>query len=190
MFRHMLLSLAGTSVLAAVAVPASSQDLRLGISAGAYDPGGADFGDTAAGPGFDAVALVSLSPRFELGGGAQWNAHGVSFSTSDWNVVSLFVEPRIRLGADDANLQPFVAGRLGWMKKSLDVGGRTRSASGVGVGGLAGLGYQATPTIAFELAATAYYLSFGDLEQGGAMRANSSSSGSALGLRMGLVLTP
>ena len=190
MFRHMLLSLSGISVLAAVAVPASSQDLRLSISAGAYNPGGADFEDTASGPGFDAVALASLSPRFELGAGAQWNAHGVSFSTDDWDVISLFVEPRIRLGLEDANLQPFVAGRLGWMRKSLNVRGRDRSANGVGLGGLAGLGYQATPTIAFELAVTAYYLSFGDLDEEGVMRANSSSSGNTLGLRLGLVLTP
>lgn len=190
MFRHMLLSLAGISVLAVVAVPASSQDLRLSISAGAYDPGGADFEDTAAGPGFDAVALASLSPRFELGAGAQWNAHGVSFSTDNWDVISLFVEPRIRLGVEDANLRPFVAGRLGWMRKSLDVRGRNRSANGVGLGGLAGLGYQATPTIAFELAATAYYLSFGDLDEAGVTSSNSSSSGNALGLRLGLVLTP
>ncbi len=190
MLRHMLLSLVGVSVLAAVAVPASSQDVRLNISAGVYSPGGADFDDTDAGPGFDAVALFSLSPRLELGAGAQWNSHGVKFSRDSYDVISLFAEPRIALGAEDASLQPFVGARLGWVRKSIDVGVRSRSANGVGLGGLAGLGYQATSTIAFELAATAYYLSFRDFIEDGTKRANSSSSGNALGLRLALVLTP
>ena len=103
--------------------------------------------------------------------------------------VSFFAEPRLELGTEDASLRPFVAGRLGWARKTIDLPVGSHTANGIGAGGLAGLGYQVSFTLAIEAAVTAYYLSFGDFDQQGQTLANSSSSGNALGLRLALVLS-
>ncbi len=190
MLRHTLLSLATLSPILFLAAPVSSQDVQLSIAAGWYSPGGDDFKDTDPGPGFDAVALFSVAPRFRVGGGVQWNVHDVDFSTDNYNVISLFAEPRVELGGEAARLQPFLAGRLAWVRKTIDVTAGSRTANGIGVGAMAGLGYQVSSTLALEAAVTAYYLSFGDFKLEGQTLANSDSSGNALGLRVALVLSP
>ncbi len=190
MFRPTLLSLAALSTILFLAAPASSQDVQLSIAAGWYNPGGDDFDDTDPGPGFDAVALFSVAPRFRVGGGVQWNVHDVDFSTDNYQVISLFAEPRLELAAPTNDLRPFLAGRVGWVRKTIDVTAGSRTANGIGVGGLAGLGYQVSSTLALEAAVTAYYLSFGDFELEGQTLANTDSTRNVLGLRLALVLSP
>ena len=190
MCRHMLLSLAALSTILFLAVPVSSQDVQLSIAAGWYNPGGNDFKGTDPGPRFDAVALFSVAPRFRVGGGVQWNVHDVDSSTDDYNVISVFAEPRLELAAPTNDLRPFLAGRVGWARKGIDLTAGSRTANGIGVGGLAGFGYQVSPTVALEAAVTAYYLSFGDFDLEGQTLANTDSTGNALGLRLALVLSP
>ena len=167
------------------AADASGQRHQVSFGAGWYDPGGDDFQETESGHGLDVVVRFAAGERLRLGVGVQWNSHDVGFTDDDWDVVGVFVEPSLDLTAPGV-AQPFVAGRIGWLRQSITAPSGDRSGTGVGVGGFVGLRLSLGGRLSLEGAVPIYYLSFGDVEIDGTERPDSDSSGRALGLRVAL----
>ena len=179
-------AIAVAASLAAATTPLVAQDVQLSVAGGWYNPGGEDFDDTDAGAGYDAVVRFGLSDRLQLGFGTQWNIHGVGFTDDRYDVVSVFAEPRLSLSDASGSAIPFVAGRIAWARQSIRIGSVSRAATGLGLGGLAGVAFPLSSAVELETAVTAYYLSFSDFDVAGTTLAGSESSGNAFGLRVAL----
>lgn len=165
--------------------PAAAQ-VTVSAGGGWYLPGGEDFDDTEGGAGYHAsVGLPLGDGPLELGVGGQWSTHEVGFSSDDYDVVAAYVEPRLWLGPERV-LHPYLAGRLAWVRQSIDVEGVGRHADGVG--GLAELGVAVGlgPSVAVEGGLSVGVLSFGDFETDANRFEDSDSSGRVVGLRLGL----
>ena len=180
-----LMAIAVTTGLGSV-TPLAAQGVQFSIAGGWYNPGGENFDGTDAGAGYDAVVRFGVADRFQLGVGTQWNMHGVSFTDDQYDVVSVFAEPRLALSDASGSVIPFLAGRIGWTRQSIRIGTASRAAAGIAVGGLAGAAFPLGSGVELETAVTAYYLSFGDFDVDGTTLADSESSGNAVGLRVAL----
>lgn len=180
------LSLAGATLPAA---PVGAQEISVSLGGGWYQPGGEDFDDTDGGPGVHGAVGFGLTESLELGLGAQWSRHAVDFSSDDYDVIAVYAEPRLYLGAGGP-LRPFVAGRLAWVRQGIAVEGVDRNADGFGgaaeVGAALGLG----SSVALEGGASLALLSFGDFQTDRNTLDGTDSSGRALGFRLGLRVWP
>lgn len=164
---------------------AAQQQHHLSVGAGWYNPGGDDFRETESGPGLDIGVRFAAGERLYLALGSQWNSHGVDFSDDDWNVLAIFVEPSLVL-ATGAAVEPFIAGRVGWLRQSITALSGRRTANGVGFGGFVGLRVPVASRLAVEVAVPFYRVSFGNVEVDGVERPDSDSSGRAFGIRVAL----
>ncbi len=164
---------------------AAAQQRHISVGAGWYNPGGDDFRETESGPGLDIGVRFAVAERVYLAFGSQWNFHGVDFSDDDWNVLAVFVEPSVVL-LPGAGVEPFIAGRVAWLRQSITAPSGHRTGNGVGFGGFLGLRIPIANRLAVEVAAPLYAVSFGDVEVDGVERADSDSSGRAFGIRLAL----
>jgi len=162
---------------------ASAQNHHLSVGGGWYNPGGDDFAETDSGPGLDVAVRFAAGERLYLAVGSQWNSNGVEFSDGDWNVLAIFVEPSLVVAAGAA-VEPFIAGRVGWLRQSITAPSGRRTGNGVGFGGFVGLRVPVAKRLSVELAAPFYGVSFGDVEVDGVERADSDSSGRVFGIRI------
>lgn len=180
-----LLSMAAALSISLFAGNASAQNHHLSVGGGWYNPGGDDFAETDSGPGLDVAVRFAAGERLYLAVGSQWNSNGVEFSDGDWNVLAIFVEPSLVL-AVGAAVEPFIAGRVGWLRQSITAPSGRRTGNGVGFGGFVGLRVPVAKRLSVELAAPFYGVSFGDVEVDGVERPDSDSSGRVSGIRIAL----
>ncbi len=164
---------------------AAAQQHHVSLGAGWYNPGGDDFRETDSGPGLDIAVRFAAGERLYLALGGQWNSNGVDFSDDDWNVLAIFVEPSLVFGFGTP-VEPFIAGRVGWLRQSITAPSGRRTANGVGFGGFVGLRLPVVSRLAVEVAAPFYHVSFGDVEVDGVERPGSDSSGRVFGFRIAL----
>ena len=185
------LTLAALTLLALLLLPAAGQgqELRLGLGGGWYQPGGDDFDDTDGGIGYHGAVGLALTESVELDLGAQWSRHGVTFSTDDYDVVAVYVEPRLFL-AEGGAVRPYVSGRLAWVRQSIDVEDVGRSSNGLGGAGELGVAVGLGPSVDLEGGLSLGFLSFGDFETDAGTLEDTDSSGRALGVRVGLRIRP
>ncbi|GMR13396.1 MAG: hypothetical protein BMS9Abin29_1605 [Gemmatimonadota bacterium] len=183
--RLALLTMGAALGISLFAGNASAQQHHLSVGAGWYNPGGGDFGETDSGPGLDVAVRFAVGQRLYLAFGRQWNSNGVEFTDDDWNVVAIFFEPSLVL-ATGAAVEPFLAGRVGWLRQSITTSSGRRTGNGVGFGGFVGLRVPVASRLSVELVAPFYGVSFGDVEVDGVERPNSDSSGRVFGIRIAL----
>lgn len=160
---------------------AQAVDLSLGL--GWYNPGGDDFENTDSGIGIDGAVHMSVSERLRLGAGVQWNQNAVPFSSDDWSVWSVFVEPQLELNSS-GGATPFVALRAAWMRQAVDVTAGERTANGFGGGALVGVRVPLAPSVSIAVAAPIYSVWFGDYSVDGTANPETDSSGQIVGLRV------
>ncbi len=176
---------AALAVALATAAPAGAQ-LAVSAGGGWYLPGGADFDDTDGGAGYHATVSVPLGDGpLEMGVGGQWSRHAVGFSTDDYDVLAAYVEPRVWLGPGSP-VHPYLAGRLAWVRQSIDVAGVGRHSDGVGALAELGVAVGVGPSVAVEGGLSLGLLSFGDFETDEGTLRGTDSSGRVVGLRLGL----
>jgi hypothetical protein len=128
--------------LAATEIRAQVGRIGVEASGGYHVLGGDDFDGFDNAFGFEAIGSYAFPSGLELGVGAGIASHDVdgSIATSA-DVVGIFGEGRYRFGfpaPTTPHLHPFVAGRLGWSRISLEVSGETDDPAGSGL--LLGLG--------------------------------------------------
>lgn len=189
--RRPLAALTAAAALALVLLPAAAgaQEVRFGLGAGWYQPGGDDFDDTDGGLGYHGSVGLALTESVELDLGAQWSRHDVTFSTDDYDVVALYAEPRLFLG-DSGPLRPYLSGRLAWVRQSIAVEGVSRHSTGVGGAGELGVAVALGPSVDLEGGLSLGFLSFGDFETDAGTLQDTDSSGRAVGVRVGLRVRP
>ncbi len=183
--RAALLTMGGALGISLFAGNAAAQQHHLSVGAGWYNPGGDDFRETDSGPGLDIAVRFAAGERLYLALGSQWSSNGVEFSDDDWNVLAIFVEPSL-VFATGGPVEPFIAGRVGWLRQSITAPSGRRTANGVGFGGFVGLRLPVVSRLAVEVAAPIYRVSFGDVEVDGVDRPDSDSSGRVFGIRVAL----
>jgi Outer membrane protein beta-barrel domain len=168
-------------------IPTAAQAVALSLGTGWYDPGGDDFANTDGGIGIDAAVHLAFSERIRLGAGVQSNRHGVPFSSDDWSVWSVFLEPQLELTTGEG-VTPFVAVRAAWMRQAIDVTGGERTANGVGGGALVGVRFPVASRVGIAVSAPIYTLWFGDYSVDGTVNPDTASSGQTVGLRVSVEL--
>ena len=183
--RLALLTMGAALAISLFAEDSAAQRHHMSVGAGWYNPGGADFRETESGPGLDIGVRLAAGERLYLAFGGQWNSNGVDFSDDDWTVLAIFVEPSLVL-ATGAAVEPFIAGRVGWLKQSITAPSGHRTGNGVGFGGFVGLRIPFAGRLAVEVAAPFYRVSFGDVEVDSVERPDSDSSGRVFGIRVAL----
>jgi hypothetical protein len=176
---------AAAAFLSAPAV-SMGQSVELSLGSGWVNPGGEDFADTDAGPGFDLIVRKGAGDSFSLGLGGTWSMHAVDFTDDKYDIVGVFIEPRVLGGSEESGVRPFLAGRLAWMRESIREGTQSRAAVGVGGGLLAGFVVPLSDQVSLEGSAGGYLLSFGDFKADGAALDRSGGSGNALALRVAI----
>ncbi len=183
--RATVAALAAAAFLLAPAVLVG-QNVELSLASGWVAPGGDDFADTDAGPGFDLVLRRRMGDSFSLGLGGAWSMHAVDFTEDKYDIVGVFLEPRLLGGSEESSIRPFLAGRLAWMRESIREGTQSRAAVGVGGGLLVGVLVPLSDQVSLEGSAGGYLLSFGDFKADGVALDRSGGSGNALALRVAI----
>lgn len=168
---------------------ARAQGVELGVAAGWYVPGGADFDDTDAGPGTVGSVRWRGSGPLSVGVGGHWSTHSVDFTDDRYDIVGAFVEPRWQGGSMGLG-QPFVGVRLAWMRESIRIGPMSRAASGFAAGGVAGVQLPVSSRVSMEAAVGGALLRFGDFTADGRTLEGTDSSGRAWSLTVGLLVRP
>lgn len=181
--RATVAALAAAAFLIAPAVLVG-QSVELTLGSGWVNPGGEDFADTDAGPGLDLVLRRGMGASFSLGLGGTWSMHAVDFTDDKYDIVGVFVEPRVLAGSEESSVRPFLAGRLAWMRESIREGTKSRAAVGVGGGLLAGIMVPLSDRVSIEGSAGGYLLSFGDFKADGVALDRSGGSGNAWAVRV------
>lgn len=170
-----------------------SQGPPAGVSitgaAGFHTLTGDDFEDTDAGVGVQGVLRYTTVGGFSIGGGVQYNIHGVDGFDENFNVLGIYVEPRYIARLQASGVAPFIGGRVAWVKESMSVPGATVKATGYGLGGIGGILFQLAPQVDLETAVTFTTLQFGDASINNVTVDGTDSSGSSLGLQLGLVIS-
>ena len=149
---------------------------------------GDDFSGTDAGFGFQLFGRYATPGGFGIGGGFQLNFHNDDFLGETINVLGIYAEPRYTFRSGGSDMAPFVGARLYYFRESVSVGGVDLSATGFGIGALAGIVFQVSPKVGIEPGITFTTISFGDLKADGTTIADSDASGTSLGIQLGIVI--
>jgi hypothetical protein len=160
-----------------------------GGNLGYYTLSGDDFEGIDSGLGFEGNVRYSWLSGFQILGGVHYASHGIDGLDENINVLSIFVEPRYVFAIGSPTLSPFVGGRAGWVRQSLDIEGIDASADGVAFGGSGGLLFQVAPQVAIETSVMFAAVSFGDIEVEGESVDGTDSSGTTLALQGGIVIS-
>ena len=150
-FRSLALAIAlGTVTIAPDARAQSRQpwSLQGSVLYTAQDLGGS--AGTIGGVGVEAQ-LRRTFPRWSLGGGVQYSTH--SSGPDDLSLTGFFVEPRLIIPVPAGPFAPYLAGRLAFLRGSLDAGAvdGSGSSSGLAFGAGAGLIYGLTQRVNFDI---------------------------------------
>jgi hypothetical protein len=168
-------------------IPAAAQ-VSLGV-AGAYaDPNGSDFDGTNAGYGVQGQVRFPLGPSFSLGIGGQWTSHGIQGISENWSVVGAFAEPRYMFSTSSTQLKPYLTGSVFYLHESVSSGSDKVSANGFFFGGGAGVLIHAGKSASVDLSGFFGPINFGDFTFNGSKIGGSSTSGTGLEIRAGLLL--
>ncbi|HXI19881.1 MAG TPA: hypothetical protein VNH46_02275 [Gemmatimonadales bacterium] len=148
---------------------------------------GSDFDGTDAGFGLDGQVRFPLASSFTLGLGGQFTSHGLQGLSDNLKVLGIFAEPRLMF-ATPGSLKPYLAARGGYLHESVSSGGSSASASGWYAGGGGGLLIAVGPMVSVDLGALFSTASFGDFSVNGTSVANTSTSGTVLSVRGGILV--
>lgn len=173
-------------LLLGVTTPGAAQ-ASLGISGVYADPNGSDFDGTNAGYGFQGQVRFPLGATLSLGLGGQWTSHGLQGISENASLVGGFAEPRFAFSTKSTQLKPYLTGAVFYLHESISSGGNTASANGFFFGGGAGVLISAGHTTSVDLSAFFGPLSFGDVKVNGSTFSGSSTSGTGLEIRAGLL---
>ena len=188
---------AALAAAALCAAPATAQmaggnaggkgSISVGVAGGYYSLGGEDFNTTDAGFGGEASLRYGVNRNIELKAGVGISSHDDSSINESIKGLSVSVEPRYMISmAGTPKLTPFIGGRVQWARESATVGGIDLSGNGFGFGVVGGFQYLASPQLGIEASVLLVSQSFGEVKYGGQV-VNSSTSGTVLGLQVGLV---
>jgi opacity protein-like surface antigen len=116
---------------------------------------------TIGGVGVEAQ-LRRTMPKWSLGAGVQYSTH--SSGPDDLSLTGFFVEPRFVIPVTGP-LNPYLAGRLAFLRGSLDAGGLegSGSSSGLAFGAGAGVIYGLTRRVNFDLGGAVLRQSLGNI---------------------------
>lgn len=145
--------------------PGSRYDLTLGATYGTVE--GDDFERSREGVGGILAVRRSLGGSLSVGVGGHYRSHDFEFLDSRLKLLGVYVSPRLDLPAGGLPFTPFVGGRAGFARWSLDATVDRRSASfsaaGFEAGATAGARVPVRGPIALELRGVASALEFGNL---------------------------
>lgn len=175
--------LAGVCTVAARPAPAQ---VGFGVAGLYVSLKGSDFDGTDAGIGVDGQVRFSVAGNGSLGIGGQYTSHGLQGISDNLKVIGVFGEPRYYLGVP-GGLKPYLMGRAAYLHESLSSGGIDASANGYLLGGGAGMLLSAGPALHVDLTVLFTGVSFGDATIDGTKVPDSSSHGSAIALRIGVL---
>jgi hypothetical protein len=182
---HGVVAVILAGVFVAAAQPARAQ-IGFGVAGLYASLNGSDFDGTDAGIGVDGQVRFSIGGSGSLGIGGQYTRHGIQGISDNLKVLGVFGEPRYYFSVP-GSLKPYLAGRAGYLRESISSGGIDASANGYLVGGGAGLLVNAAPLLHLDLTVLFIGVSFGDTTIDGTKVPDSSSHGSALALRIGVL---
>lgn len=162
----------------------------LGGSAGFFTLSGDDFEGTDSGAGFNAFLRYTAPSGISFTAGVQFNSHDINQVENNLGVIGVVLDPRyyFRLPGTPS-LAPFLGLRAAWVRQSVEILGSDVAAKGWAFGGIGGLLFQLAPQFALETSVSFTGLWFGDFEVDGGNRPNTDTSGSALGIIAGIVIS-
>lgn len=166
---------------------AAQQRFEFGLGGGYYTLSGDDFEGTDAGMGLDAVGRIVWPSGLGVGLSLQRNTHSADFVDDDITVLGILGDVRYAFSPQGTNVRPYVGGRFGWVKESAEVLGDDAEASGWMFGAVGGVMFALSTAVTFDASVGLYQVSFGDGEIDGETIPDSDTSGSSLGLRLGLI---
>ena len=116
---------------------------------------------TIGGIGFEAQARRTF-PKWSLGAGVQYSMH--SSGPDDLSLTGFFVEPRFVIPVTGP-LNPYLAGRLAFLRGSLDAGALegSGSSSGLAIGAGAGVIYGLTRRVNLDVGGAMLHQSLGNI---------------------------
>jgi len=182
-----LQALAMVLILGASTIPCAAQ-VSLGINAVYADPNGSDFDGTNAGYGLQGQVRFPLGSSFSVGFGGQWTSHGLQGLSENLSVVGGFAEPRYTFTTKSAQLKPYLTGAVFYLHESVSSGGNSATANGFFFGGGGGVLIPAGATLSVDLSAFFGPLNFGDAKVNGSTFSGSSTSGTGLEIRAGILV--
>jgi hypothetical protein len=174
-------------VLGVEARPVVAQ-VSIGISGVYADPNGSDFDGTNAGYGLQGQIRFPLGSSFSLGLGGQWTSHGIQGISENLSVVGAVAEPRYSFSTSSTQFKPYLTGSVSYVHESLSSGGNSGSANGFFFGGGAGVLIHAGNSVNVDLSGFIGPLNFGDVTVNGTKISGSSTSGTGLEFRAGVLL--
>lgn len=174
-------------VCGSVALPA--QKVSVGGSLAYATLNGDDYAGVNAGLGFDAQARYHISKAFSIGGGFQYTSHGIENQSADFHVTGFFADARYAFSpVSTPRVSPYLGARVAATHWSVSASGAEGSASGTALGPVGGLLIRIGTALQLDLGLAYLSLHFGDGKLNGTTQPNSSTSGSALAMRAGLLM--
>jgi hypothetical protein len=186
------LAVAAIAVLLGSTTAMAQSKISLGASGGYFSLSGDDYENTDAGFGFQGDVRFMASPNISVLAGFGYNMNSETDPTGgpdvDVNTIRILLQPRYMFRLTNSQLTPWVGGHVEWHQASADVSGSDVSANGFGFGGAGGVTWWASPTIGIEASVLFQSISFGDAEVDGQTVSGTDTSGTSLGIQVGVVI--
>lgn len=158
--------------------------------AGYHGLGGDDFEGIDPGFGFDGTARYLMASGLALGAGAGYSVHSLDGFSEDLGLLDVYGEIRYTFPTSNSNVEPFLGGRAGYSRISIDVEengvGVTAEADGFSGSGVGGVEIWVSPQVAVELSGQAGFMSLSEIEAAGFTALGTESNGFRYGLDIGL----
>jgi hypothetical protein len=122
----------------------------VGMSVGLDRFGGSANSPIGSGLGFDGSLRYGTSLGFQLNAGLRVSNHGIAQSRQSYRVSSLYLEPRFTILTISETFAPFVGGRVSLLRETASEATAELTASGRGLGGVAGLLIRLSRQVALE----------------------------------------
>lgn len=165
-----------TMVLVATPAVAQPTGFGMGFSGGLVDIGGGDLSEIQVGPAVELALRYRLTNGLSFGFGTElaWPGSDVdeviTTSLTDFQFITVFVEPRYNFAQSESKVSPFIGGRISYGRLNFNVftpGVATpfrADSDGVEYGGVAGVEIWLTEGVAVSLMGEISGLSFGDVK--------------------------
>lgn len=170
----------------------SAQNVTFSASGVYASVSGDDFAGVNAGLGVDGQLQFHVQGGFSLGGGYQYTSHGVDASEEKFHVTGFFAEARYTFAPKSTpKVKPYLGGRFAASQWNVSpAAGVDASAHGTAFGPVGGLLFQVASTAQIDLGIAFLALHFGDAKIGGTTQPSTSTNGSTMAFRVGLLVTP